>query len=364
LTRWGSQVQSLLRPPRTDRQPSEAFSAFAKRGMPCPPDPPISPPQSDHFDGRRFRNPGTSSRSGGLLAVLKWQMRRDRVRWPDSIVDPRYNPPPEPNSPRDIVATYIGHSTFLLRLGGLTILTDPIFSLRCSPVSWAGPKRVRPPGLALADLPPIDLILLSHNHYDHMDLPSLRALRSRGDTVVVTTLGNGPRLRRLGFTRVEALDWWGSTQIGDARVTATPARHFAARTLWDRNRTLWSGFMIEAAERRLLFAGDSGAGGHWAEIGKRLGPPDLALLPIGAYEPRWMMAPVHMNPHEAVQAHQALGAQRSIGMHFGTFRLTDEAVDAPVQTLSVALRAAAIEPSQFSTLGFGQSMVAIKDDAD
>jgi L-ascorbate metabolism protein UlaG (beta-lactamase superfamily) len=310
---------------------------------------------SDHFDGTRFYNPGAERRPRSWGAVLKWQFRRDRAPWPETVIDSAYPPPPSACSDAEMVVTFIGHASFLVRFGGLTILTDPIFSRRCSPVSWAGPARARPPGLALAALPPIDLILLSHNHYDHMDLPSLRALRARHDSAVLTSMGNAARLRRIGFSNVTALDWWENTELTGMRLTATPARHFSARSLWDRNRTLWCGFFLEAQGRRLLFAGDSGQGGHWAEIGARLGAPDLALLPIGAYEPRWMMAPVHMNPEEAVAAHIALRARQSLGMHFGTFRLTDEAIDAPVQGLAAALDHQGRSQTEFFTLGFGES---------
>ena len=168
-----------------------------------------------------------------------------------------------------------------------------------------------------------------------MDLPSLRAIRRRFAPRFVTMLGNARALRSAGI-EAEELDWWDRTTAGPLGITATPARHFSARTPFDRNRTLWGGFMIESDGGRLLFAGDSGMGAHWRAIGARLGAPDLALLPIGAYEPRWFMAPVHMNPEEAVQAHLDLGAKRSVGMHFGTFQLTDEAIDAPQAALAAA----------------------------
>ena len=235
-------------------------------------------------------------------------------------------------------------------------LTDPIFSLRCSPVQWAGPKRARPPGLALADLPRPDIVLLSHNHYDHMDIPSLRILRKRHDPRFVTTLGNARVLAKHGIDAVE-LDWWQDTAIDALRITATPARHFSARTPWDRNRALWGGFMLDAGAGRILFAGDSGQGAHWEAIRERLGAPALALLPIGAYEPRWFMAPVHMNPAEAVEAHIALGSAQSVGMHFGTFQLTDEAIDAPLHALDAARTANGIAPDDFVTHGFGETRV-------
>jgi L-ascorbate metabolism protein UlaG (beta-lactamase superfamily) len=243
----------------------------------------------------------------------------------------------------------------------MVVLTDPIFSRRCSPVSWAGPARVRPPGVSLAELPRPDVILLSHNHYDHMDLPSLRELNRRHRPLVVTTLGNARKLDRLGIAATE-LDWWQDVAVGPLRVTATPARHFAARTPFDRNRTLWGGFMVSAPGGpalggQVLFAGDSGAGVHWQQIRARLGAPDVALLPIGAYEPRWFMAPVHMNPAEAVQAHLALGARRSVGMHFGTFQLTDEAIDAPLRALDAARREAGLAAGLFTTQGFGETRV-------
>ncbi len=233
------------------------------------------------------------------------------------------------------------------------MLTDPIFSERCSPVSWAGPRRVQPPGLALDALPHPDVILLSHNHYDHMDIPALRALVRPPVPVVVTMLGNGWHLERIGIDAIE-LDWWQEATVCGLRLTATPARHFSARTPFDRNRALWGGFMIGSADGRILFAGDSGAGPHWRDIRERLGAPDVALLPIGAYEPRWLMAAVHMSPAEAVQAHLVLGAARSIGMHFGTFQLTDEAFEAPPTALAAARQDAGLAADAFITHGFGE----------
>ncbi len=258
--------------------------------------------------------------------------------------------------PHSVAITFINQASFLIRLPGALVLTDPIFSQRCSPVSWAGPKRVRAPGIALADLPRPDVVVLSHNHYDHMDLPSLRALQQRHAPTFVTMLGNGRRLARLGIAAIE-LDWWQEVRQGALRIIATPARHFAARTPFDRNRALWGGFMLGVPDGQVLFAGDSGAGSHWADIQTRLGAPDVALLPIGAYEPRWFMAPVHMNPPEAVEAHLALGARGSVGMHFGTFQLTDEAIDAPLEALAAARDAMGVPADVFSTIGFGETRV-------
>jgi L-ascorbate metabolism protein UlaG (beta-lactamase superfamily) len=310
-------------------------------------------PLSDHYDGRHFFNPGPSRPSRGLLQVLRWRMRGEkRAIWPDHVSNPVFPPPPQTVGPHSAAITFINHASFLIRLPGAVVLTDPIFSERCSPVSWAGPKRVRPPGIALADLPRPDVVLLSHNHYDHMDFPTLRELQARFAPRFVTTLGNKRTLAKLGIIATE-LDWWQDTIAGPLRITATQARHFAARTPFDRNRTLWGGFMISVGAGKVLFAGDSGAGPHWADIRTRLGTPDVALLPIGAYEPRWFMAPVHMNPAEAMEAHVALGARQSVGMHFGTFQLTDEAIDAPVLALNAACRATGVDT--FGTLGFGET---------
>ncbi|HET6308721.1 MAG TPA: MBL fold metallo-hydrolase, partial [Rhodopila sp.] len=272
--------------------------------------------------------------------------------WPSRVADPVFPPPPDSVGPASAAITFINHASFLIRLPDCVVLTDPIFSERCSPVGWAGPRRVRQPGLALQDLPRPDVVVLSHNHYDHMDLPTLRALQARYAPRFVTTLGNRRTLAKLGIEATE-LDWWQDTIAGPLRITVTPARHASARTLFDRNRTLWGGFMLHAGTGRVLFAGDSGDGPHWAEIRDRLGAPDVALLPIGAYEPRWFMAPVHMNPAEALQAHLALGASRSVGMHFGTFQLTDEAIDDPRLGLEAARQAVGIDT--FGTLGFGET---------
>ncbi len=310
-------------------------------------------PPSDHCDGERFRNPGAAPPAHGIAALLRWR-NGPRVAWQAPVARPIFPPPPADVAAGDVAITFINHATFLVRIGGVTLLTDPIFSHRCSPVSWAGPKRIQPPGIPLERLPRPDIVLLSHNHYDHMDLPSLRLLNAIHAPSFVTMLGNAWHLESVGIEAVE-LDWWQATIVAGLRVTATPARHFSARSPFDRNRALWGGFMIDAEAGRILFAGDSGAGPHWREIRGRLSAPDLALLPIGAYEPRWFMAPVHMDPAEAVQAHLDLGARRSIGMHFGTFQLTAEAIDAPVTALAAALSAAGLEPEAFSTLGMGET---------
>lgn len=318
-------------------------------------------PITDHCDGERFFNPdGVQALSFSSLPKWWWQrlILRQGERWPATV-------PPSaiPNLPGAVPAgqvatTFIGQATFLLQFPALNVLTDPIFSERASPVTWAGPKRVRPPALSLAQLPRIDVVLLSHNHYDHLDLASLRWLAREKRPLIVTTLGNKAWLEKRGVGRVVELDWWQAHRFSDdLELTCTPAHHFTARWPWDRCQTLWGGFMIKSSGGTVFFCGDSGWGNHFAEIRQRLGAPALALLPIGAYEPRWFMQPVHMNPDEAVRAHLALGARQSIGMHFGTFQLTDEAIDAPEQALAAARQAAKISANEFAAPTVGETQI-------
>ena len=312
------------------------------------------PEPADHRDARGFRNPAANVGLPTFGAVWK-MLREPRSRWPrHAPVEQRK--PPAREAGRTVV-TWIGHSTFLIQTPAGAILTDPFFSQRASPVQWAGPRRARAPGVALADLPDLALVLLSHNHYDHCDLPALRALaRRHRRAVVVTPLGNAPLLAPLGFLGVEELDWWQAATRAPMPVTLTPAQHFSGRTPWDRNRALWGGFAFEAGGRRILFAGDSGYGPHFADIGRRLGAPDLALLPIGAYEPRWFMRPIHVNPEEAVRAHVDLGSRRSVAMHWGTIQLTPEAMDAPPAALAAARAAAGLAAESFVALDCGASI--------
>ena len=320
-------------------------------------------PETDHFNGTHFfnpeppLNPGTRRR-GGMLRLFQARLRRDQANWATwpAQVENKSHPPPDPATPG---VTWIGHSSFLLCLEGVNVLTDPVFSERCSPVRFAGPKRVRAAGLAIEALPRIDLILLSHNHYDHMDIPSLRLIHKRFPAAqIVTGLGNAAFLKRQRQRLPGAveLDWWESVALHGAHITATPARHFAARTLWDRNKTLWAGFMLNLHGRKIYFGGDSGYTKFFTEIHHRLGAPDFALLPIGAYKPREVMATVHMNPAEAVQAFRDLHAARAVGMHFGTFQLTGEAIGAPPEELAQALAAAGISPERFFTLDVGETV--------
>jgi L-ascorbate metabolism protein UlaG (beta-lactamase superfamily) len=255
-----------------------------------------------------------------------------------------------------VVVTFIGHSSFLIQIGSTSVLIDPVYYERASPISFLGPRRARAPGVRFGDLPPISLVLLSHNHYDHCDLGTLELLQQRFHPTAVTPLGNGRLLRSAGFRQVEELDWWETSRAAPLPITVTPAQHFSARGPFDRNRALWGGFLIEAGGQRILHAGDSGYGGHFREIAERLGPIDLALVPIGAYEPRWFMRDIHMDPAEAVQAHLDLGAQQSIAMHFGTFQLTPEGIDEPVRELANALRERAVPAERFRPLEVGESI--------
>ena len=277
-----------------------------------------------------------------------------RTRWPSGIpVEPRRPPTVRPD---DVAVTFVGHATFLIQTASTNLLTDPVYAERASPVSFAGPRRVRAPGVRFDDLPAISLVLLSHNHYDHCDLGTLRAIDRRFGPRLVTPIGNGRLLRSAGIRQVEEIDWWQHANTAPLTITLTPAQHFSARGMLDRNRALWGGFLIEAAGRRIFFAADSGYGPHFREIAARLGPFDLALLPIGAYEPRWFMKDIHMNPGEAVQAHLDLGARHSIAMHFGTFQLTPEGIDEPVRELTKALRDRGVPPERFRALGVGESV--------
>jgi L-ascorbate metabolism protein UlaG (beta-lactamase superfamily) len=297
-------------------------------------------PKSDHFDGDRFFNP-TGPMVQPLSAVPRMLTER-RAPWPARVDEPARRPPVLDGATATV--TSIGHSTFLIQTATGSILTDPMYSQRAGPLNVFGPRRVRQPAVRFEDLPPVTTVLLSHNHYDHCDLPTLRRLARRFDPLVVTPIGNGRLVRSAGITRVEELDWWQGARSSAVPITLTPAHHFSARGILDRNRALWSGFMLGLPGAGIFFAGDTAYAPHFREIRERLGPIDLALLPIGAYEPRWFMRSVHMNPAEAVQAHIDLAASQSIG------------IDAPLRALEEAHQVRGIPSSQFLTLGSGESI--------
>jgi len=306
---------------------------------------------TDHFDGQRFFN-STGAAGQPFSAVPRMLLER-RTPWPRHV-DVSVRVAPVLGGAAAVV-TFIGHATFLIQTPAGNLLTDPIYSQRAGPFNVVGPKRVRQPAVRFDDLPPISTVLLSHNHYDHCDLPTLRRLARRFDPAVVTPLGNARLVRSAGIRRVEELDWWQPAANGHVPITATPAQHFSARTPWDRNRALWCGFVLQAGQRRIYFAGDTAYAPFLREIPERLGRIDFALLPIGAYEPRWFMQAVHMNPGEAVQAHIDLGGPETIAMHFGTFQLTAEGIDAPQRALEQAQREKQVPPSRFRALEFGES---------
>jgi len=263
------------------------------------------------------------------------------------------------HAPDTPTVTWIGHATVLIRVNGVNVLTDPQFSARAAPVQWAGPRRAVPPVPGLTDLPPIHAVVLSHDHYDSLDVGTVRALRARpggADTVFFTPLGYKPWFARLGVTRVVERDWWQSAEHLGLTFTAVPVQHWCKRGFFDRDERLWSGWTISGEGFNGVFLGDSGYTVHFAEIGRRLGPFDVAMIPIGAYEPRWFMRDHHINPAEAVRAHADLRAKRSIAIHWGTFVLTDEPLTEPPVRLAVARQQAGLTEADFAVLVHGETV--------
>lgn len=336
-------------------------------------------PASDHFDGRRFHNPdgGPTEAGGRVAASFLWRRltRHPRDLWPAHVaVAPGYPPaaatacPMAPArvagsrarcvarpDPRRMFATWIGHSTVLVQAGGISILTDPVYADRSGPWGVFGPKRVRAPGIAFDTLPHIDLVLVSHDHYDHMDLATLKRLWARDRPMIVTSLGNDAILRGAGVPSV-ARDWGGRVRVRpDVEVIVERVHHWGTRWGSDRDRALWSGFTVTLPGGNLFFAGDTAWGdGGWPVAAARDGPFRLAILPIGAIEPRAMMAPNHVDPAEAVASFRRLGAAHALGVHWGTFHLSEEAIDAPPKLLAAALARARIPADRFRTVEVGR----------
>lgn len=309
-----------------------------------------------NFDGTRFVNSQPMKKGAGDLFKLAWGSLTDSQPWPKWI-DIETQPRPLARVHRGMSVTYINHATFLIQVDGVNILTDPIYSQRASPYQWAGPRRIHAPGLALEDLPPIDVILISHNHYDHLDEATLQQLVSRQEQapVILAGMGNGQLFSQLGLPQHRDMDWQDTVTIKGLEFTFTECRHRSGRGVADQMKTLWGSFVINSSEGNIYFAGDTGYGSHLKATGDQYGPFSLALLPIGAYEPRWFMADVHLNPEEAVLAHRDLRSEHSIAMHFGTFRLTYEGVDQPLIDLQLALEHHAIPPGEFDVLTPGQT---------
>ncbi|NDW06232.1 hypothetical protein GTK09_17570 [Jiella sp. 40Bstr34] len=345
-----------------------------------------SGPISDHFDGTRFFNPGQPRTDRRFKDLLKWQFSGERAKWPDHL-------PVEPATPAARVAglrvTMVGHASVLIQVAGLNVLTDPVWSDRVSPFSFAGPKRVAEPGVRFEDLPPIDLVLLSHNHYDHCDVATLERLHTEHRPKVITALGNDTLLSRtIAGIDVVAGDWGDEIAFGEqpigamgrpdaapvdasgggagdraskaqrAAIAIVPAHHWSRRGFSDTRMCLWCGFVLKAGGRTVYFAGDSGYGGGriFRDIGERHGAPDLALIPIGAYAPRWFMEPQHMNPEEAVKTFVDVQARQAVGIHWGTVQLTDEPVDEPANMLVRHLSDAGIRADRFRPLTPGESL--------
>ncbi len=312
-----------------------------------------------HHTSDGFANPDPGYVDRGFKDFLKWSVV-DRLAGKKPDKPENYNFEMISNDGQflrentdEFTVTWIGHSTLLIQIDGINILTDPIWSERCSPVNFAGPKRHVPPGLVFDDLPEIDVVLISHDHYDHLDKATIKMLGNK--PLYLVPLGIGAILREWGITHYSEMDWWDSMKFNGAEIVCVPAQHFSGRSLFNRNKTLWSGWVVQGKSQNFYFAGDTGYFPGFKEIGKRYGPFDLAALPIGAYLPRWFMGPIHLSPDEAVDAYIDLRAKMFVAIHWGTFELADEPLDEPPKALAQALREKNLSDNDFWVLNHGET---------
>lgn len=316
-----------------------------------------------HHAEQGFRNPHLQTEKRGFFKYLKMRYFsdeefadnndvKDKIPTKPADLKQIHNPQEKPQ------ITWIGHATMLIQYEGINILTDPIFSDRASPVSFAGPKRFNKPALEIKDLPPIDFVLLSHNHYDHLDLPSVKGIGN--STMWLVPLENRIFLEDAGIKEENIIDfdWWDAKQFPKLTITSTPAQHWSARSLWDRNESLWSSWLIQYEGFTVWYSGDTGYNLYqFKEIGSKHKDIDLALISIGAYAPRWFMKDMHTNPEEAVQIHQDIGSQYSIGVQWGTFVLSAEPLNEPPIKLKEALEKKGISPKEFETIKIGETKI-------
>jgi len=314
--------------------------------------------ESDHFDGKKFYNPGKPLNKG-FAAFVKWRISADRQPWPEYTELTTYDHPPRRVMGEQLRVSLVGHATVLIQTQGLNILTDPVWSERASPVQWAGPRRVHPPGIAFADLPPIDVVLISHNHYDHLDLATLERLRQHSKPRIIVPLGNDRILAGHNRAlRAEAYDWGDSVQIGsEMAVHVEPMHHWSARGISDRNEALWAAFTITTPGGNIYFVGDSGYGNgdNFRAAKEKFGAFRLAVLPIGDYDPRWFMAYGHMNPAESLLAFEDLGRPHFLPMHYRMFPLADTGYAQPLQDLRQAMDVHSVEEGRIVPLMAGES---------
>jgi L-ascorbate metabolism protein UlaG (beta-lactamase superfamily) len=324
---------------------------------------------SDHFNGEIYINPGSTSPTGegpkrGVFGwIWHWMTKDNWPEWPEFVEYPLGLTPPAKVAKGTIRITFVTHATFLIQMDGHNILVDPVWAERSSPFSWAGPKRHTRPGLDLDTLPPLDAVLLSHNHYDHMDASTLKKLAARGTRRALVPLGNGPLVKDTGIPEVDELDWWQSVRLSpDFTITLVQAQHFSSRGMWDRNQALWGGFVISGPSGNVYFSGDTGYGPHFKEIARRFSPIKVAFLPISPYQPKSMTKSsprtrmrVHMGPDEAVQAHLDVGAQTSIAAHLRTFQLGPDTFDDAVEGLAQTLKERQLPPEVFFALNPGET---------